>query len=193
MPGDTSTRGRAVNSRARWACCRNWSTIRFQQRRSRPCSSGVTRTSISGPGKARDDRAAAQRALAAVDLAGLEERDIATLSGGERRRLSIATILAQDPAVFLLDEPIHQLDPQHQLEVLRIFRRLADAGRTVVVSLHDIGLAARFADSALLLFGDGRWHCGPCDEALNERSIGELYGIPVRELRWEHGRTFVAA
>jgi iron complex transport system ATP-binding protein len=140
-----------------------------------------------------DDRAAAQRALAAVDLAGFEDRDIATLSGGERRRLSIATILAQDPGVFLLDEPIHQLDPQHQLDVLRIFRLLADAGRTVVVSLHDIGLAARFADSALLLFGDGRWHCGPCDEALNEHSIGELYGIAVRELRWEHGRTFVAA
>lgn len=140
-----------------------------------------------------DDRAAAQSALAAVDLAGFEGRDIATLSGGERRRLSIATILAQDPGVFLLDEPIHQLDPQHQLDVLRIFRRLADAGRTVIVSLHDIGLAARFADSALLLFGDGRWHCGPCDEALNEHSIGELYGIAVRELRWEHGRTFVAA
>ena len=136
-----------------------------------------------------DDRASAQRALAAVDLAGLEDRDIATLSGGERRRLSIATILAQDPGVFLLDEPIHQLDPQHQLDVLRIFRQLADAGRTVVVSLHDIGLAARFADSALLLFGDGRWQCGSCDATLNEHSIGELYGIAVRELRWEHGRT----
>jgi iron complex transport system ATP-binding protein len=139
------------------------------------------------------DRAAAQAALAAVDLAGLEQRDIATLSGGERRRLSIATILAQDPSVFLLDEPIHQLDPQHQLDVLRLFRRLADAGRTVIVSLHDVGLAARFADTALLLFGDGRWHFGTCDEALTEASIGELYGIAVRELRWEHGRTFVAA
>ena len=139
------------------------------------------------------DREAARNALAAVDLAGLEQRDIATLSGGERRRLSIATILAQDPSVFLLDEPIHQLDPQHQLDVLRLFRRLADAGRAVIVSLHDIGLAARFADSALLLFGDGRWHCGPCASALNERSISELYGIEVRELRWEHGRTFVAA
>jgi iron complex transport system ATP-binding protein len=140
-----------------------------------------------------DDRAAAQRALSAVDLAGLEQRDIATLSGGERRRLSIATILAQDPGVFLLDEPIHQLDPQHQLDVLRLFRGLADAGRTVIVSLHDIGLAARFADAALLLFGDGRWHCGDCDSTLTEASIGELYGIAVRELRWEHGRTFVAA
>jgi len=140
-----------------------------------------------------EDRDAALQALESVDLAGLEQRDIATLSGGERRRLSIATILAQDPSVFLLDEPIHQLDPQHQLDVLQLFRRLADHGRTVVVSLHDIGLAARFADSALLLFGDGRWRCGDCDQVLNEQSIGELYGIAVRELRWEHGRTFVAA
>jgi iron complex transport system ATP-binding protein len=139
------------------------------------------------------DRECARRALAAVDLAGFDDRDIATLSGGERRRLSIATILAQDPQVFLLDEPIHQLDPQHQLEVLRMFRGLADAGRTVVVSLHDVGLAARFADVVLLLFGDGRWQFGECATTLSERSIGELYGIDVRELRWDGGRTFVAA
>jgi iron complex transport system ATP-binding protein len=139
-----------------------------------------------------EDRECARRALAAVDLAGLDDRDIATLSGGERRRLSIATILAQDPAVFLLDEPIHQLDPQHQLDVLRVFRGLADAGRTVVVSLHDVGLAARFADLALLLYGDGRWEYGQCATTLNERSIGDLYGVHVRELRWDGGRTFVA-
>ena len=139
------------------------------------------------------DRECARRALAAVDLAGCDDRDIGTLSGGERRRLSIATILAQDPQVFLLDEPIHQLDPQHQLAVLRMFRNFADAGRTVVVSLHDVGLAARFADVVLLLFGDGRWEYGECATTLNERSIGELYGIDVRELRWDGGRTFVAA
>jgi iron complex transport system ATP-binding protein len=139
------------------------------------------------------DRQIASRCLAAVDLAGFEQRDIATLSGGERRRLSIATILAQDPATFMLDEPIQQLDPQHQLDVLRRFRQLADAGRSVIMSLHDAGLAARFADSALLLFGDGRWLHGACSEVLNEQTIGELYGMPVRELRWPEGRTFVAA
>jgi iron complex transport system ATP-binding protein len=139
------------------------------------------------------DRAAASAALANVDLAGFEHRDIATLSGGERRRLSIATILAQDPAVFLLDEPIQQLDPQHQLQVLGVFRALADAGRTVVVSLHDVGLAARFCDVALLLHGDGRWQHGSGETVLTEHSLSELYGIPVRELRWNGGRTFVAA
>jgi iron complex transport system ATP-binding protein len=120
-------------------------------------------------------------------------RDIGTLSGGERRRLSIATVLAQDPAIFLLDEPMHQLDPRHQLEVLHLFRGLADSGRTVIVSLHDVGHAARFADDVLLLAGDGRWEYGDVATTLNERSIGELYGLPVRELRWDGGRTFVAA
>jgi iron complex transport system ATP-binding protein len=102
-------------------------------------------------------------------------------------------VLAQDPQVFLLDEPIQQLDPQHQLGVLRRFRALADAGRTVVLSLHDPGLAARFADAALLLAGDGRWQHGPVQEVLSEASVGALYGIAVRELRWPEGRTFVPA
>jgi iron complex transport system ATP-binding protein len=139
------------------------------------------------------DRAVALDCLAAMDLAGLEARDVTTLSGGERRRLAIATVLAQDPQVFLLDEPIQQLDPQHQLGVLRRFRMLADGGRTVVLSLHDPGLAARFADAALLLAGDGRWQHGPVQDVLSEDSIGALYGIAVRELRWPEGRTFVPA
>lgn len=135
----------------------------------------------------------ARRCLATVDLAAFDARDVATLSGGERRRLAAATVLAQEPQTYLLDEPIQQLDPQHQLDVLGIFRRLADAGRAVALSLHDVGLAARFADDVLLLFGDGRWQHGPVAEALNEQSIGELYGMPVRELRWPGGRTFVPA
>jgi iron complex transport system ATP-binding protein len=139
------------------------------------------------------DRAVARDCLAAMDLAAFDTRDVGTLSGGERRRLAIATVLAQDPQVFLLDEPIQQLDPQHQLAVLRRFRTLADGGRTVVLSLHDPGLAARFADDVLLLFGDGRWQHGPAAETLHGGAISELYGIAVQELRWPGGRTFVPA
>lgn len=137
------------------------------------------------------DRAIARGCLAEVDLAGLESRDVTTLSGGERRRLAVAAVLAQDPPVYLLDEPVQQLDPRHQLDLLRRFRSLADAGRTVVMSLHDAGLAARYADDALLLAGDGGWSFGQATEVLDEASIGRLYGIPVRELRWVDGRTFV--
>ena len=138
------------------------------------------------------DRAIALRSLESVDLADFGERELATLSGGERRRVAAAMVLAQDPQTYLLDEPIQQLDPQHQFAILQVFRGLADRGRAVAMILHDAGLAARFADDALLLFGDGRWVHGPCAEVLNESSIGELYGMPVRELRWADGRTFVA-
>jgi iron complex transport system ATP-binding protein len=141
--------------------------------------------------ESESDRSVAGACLAATDLEGLEERDVATLSGGERRRLAIATVLAQEPEIYLLDEPIQQLDPLHELGALRLFRARADAGACVVMSLHDPGLAARFADESLLLFGDGRWLCGPTAEVLDPGSIQALYGIPVRELRWQGGRTFV--
>jgi iron complex transport system ATP-binding protein len=139
------------------------------------------------------DRGVARRCLEAVDLAGFEEREVETLSGGERRRLAIATALTQEPRVYVLDEPIQQLDPLHQLAVLRLFRAKADAGACVVMSLHDPGIAAFYADESLLLFGDGRWQKGPTADVLGEASIGALYGVAVRELRWEGGRTFVPA
>ena len=182
LPAGRWDRGRVANSRASWGCCRNWSTIRFRQRRSRPCSSGVIRISISGRGRAW----IGPRGRAAAPGRGRPRRLRAARDRDAVRRRAASLVARDDPRAgsgrtFLLDEPIQQLDPQHQLDVLRLFRRLADEGRTVVVSLHDIGLAARFADSALLLFGDGRWHCGPCDEALNER-------LDRRALRYRRAR-----
>ncbi len=136
---------------------------------------------------------AARRALASADLAGFEARELDTLSGGERRRLAIATLLAQDPAICLLDEPTNHLDPPHQLAVLQLFRERADAGGTVIASLHDATLAARYADEALLLFGDGRWEFGACRDVLTAGSLGALYGSPVAEVDWQGRRVFVGA
>ena len=94
---------------------------------------------------------------------------------------------------MLLDEPINHLDPHHQVQVLRLLRSLANNGRTVVMSLHDAGLAARYADHALLLFGTGEWRFGPVADVLNESSLSQLYGTRMRQIKWEDGRTFVAA
>jgi iron complex transport system ATP-binding protein len=103
----------------------------------------------------REDERIARAALAQVELGDFAERRTDTLSGGEQRRVAIAGLLAQEPDVYLVDEPTNHLDPHHQLAVLALLRDLAARGRTIIASLHDPTLAARFADRALLLFGDG--------------------------------------
>ena len=140
-----------------------------------------------------DDERIAHEALRAVDLAQFAARHTDTLSGGEQRRVAVAALLAQQPDIFLLDEPTNHLDPHHQLVVLRLFRELARKGRTVITTLHDPTLAARFADRALLLFGDGRWSAGPVSSALTAASLSELYISPMIELQKEGRRVFVSA
>lgn len=139
-----------------------------------------------------EDFAVAGEALKTMGLDDVRERDILTLSGGERRRLAIAQILTQAPDVYLLDEPTNHLDPQHQLDTLRVFRRAADDGAGVVASLHDVNLAVRFADRCLLLFGDGRWQLGDSADVLNEETLSELFATPMEAVNWRSHELFVA-
>jgi iron complex transport system ATP-binding protein len=140
-----------------------------------------------------EDERLAREALTAVDMGEFAARRTDTLSGGEQRRVAVAMLLAQQPAIFLLDEPTNHLDPHHQLAVLGLFRQLADTGRTVITTLHDPTLAARFADRALLLFGDGRWSLGSVATALTAASLSALYLAPMIELGQEGRRVFVSA
>ncbi|MGH8371001.1 MAG: ABC transporter ATP-binding protein, partial [Gammaproteobacteria bacterium] len=142
--------------------------------------------------ESHEDVAIARRALKLTGLDGLEQRTQTHLSGGERRRLAIATILAQDPAVFLLDEPAHQLDLQHQISLLDLFARLAhQQGRLVVVSLHDVNLAARFCSHVLLMFGAGETMVGPTQDMLTAANLTRLYRIPVLPVSWPGGTLYV--
>lgn len=140
-----------------------------------------------------DDERIALDALACVNMQEFATRTTDGLSGGERRRVGIASLLAQAPEVFLLDEPTNHLDPHHQVAVLDLFRKQADAGRTVIATLHDPTLAARFADRVLLLFGDGRWRSGPTRETLTAASLSELYLTPMIEIASNGRRAFVNA
>ena len=140
-----------------------------------------------------EDERLAREALRAVDLEEFATRRTDTLSGGEQRRVAIAALLAQQPGIFLLDEPTNHLDPHHQLAILSLFRALADSGRTVITTLHDPTLAARFADRVLLLHGDGRWVLGPVGTTLTAASLSELYVVPMIELGRDGRRVFVSA
>jgi iron complex transport system ATP-binding protein len=139
-----------------------------------------------------EDGLLAHSALAAVDLEEFSARRTDTMSGGEQRRVAIAALLAQAPSVYLLDEPTNHLDPHHQLAVLSLFQKLARGGSTVIATLHDPTLAARFADRALLLFGDGSWSTGPASETLAAESLTSLYLTPMMEVRQDGRRIFVA-
>jgi iron complex transport system ATP-binding protein len=140
-----------------------------------------------------DDLGLARAALERVGLAGFADRPVDTLSGGERRRVAMAQVLAQSPAAYLLDEPTNHLDPQHQLLVLALFAAEATRGCVVVATLHDANLAVRFASRCLLLYGDGRWQLGPSDELLSEANLTELYETPIEAVPWRGQRIFIAA
>ena len=140
----------------------------------------------------KEDERFAREALAAVDLAGLGGREVHTLSGGERQRLAIAALLAQQPRLYLLDEPLAHLDLNHQIAVLELLsRRAREDGVAIVMVLHDINLALRHADRALLLFGEGRTLEGPVESVLTAEALSRLYGHPLREMRDGAARYFI--
>jgi iron complex transport system ATP-binding protein len=141
----------------------------------------------------REDERVAREALAQMDLADFADRRTDTLSGGEQRRVAIAGLLAQEPDIYLVDEPTNHLDPHHQLAVLALLRDLAARGATIISSLHDPTLAARFADRVLLLFGDGGWRLGRAAEVLTAETLSELYSTPIIELAAPGRRVFASA
>lgn len=127
----------------------------------------------------RADEAAVDAALTRTNMTGFRDRRIDHLSGGERMRAHLARVLASEPQVILADEPLAGLDPAHQLEVMALLRDLAAQGRIVVVVLHDLALAARFADRAILL-GEGRVLAdGPPETALDDAALARAYGVSV--------------
>jgi iron complex transport system ATP-binding protein len=135
---------------------------------------------------ARDDAAVAV-ALSQTGLAGLADRPVGELSGGEAQRAWFALALAQEPQILLLDEPTAYLDLQHQLAVLELIRRLnTERGLAVVMALHDLGQAARYASRLVLLKDGAVLADGPPETVLTPDLIAVSYGVEVEIL---HGRS----
>lgn len=128
---------------------------------------------------ARDSEAIASASTRA-DVAHLAGRRFTELSGGERARVSLARVLAQDTPIVFLDEPTAALDLRHQEDVLRIARDLARAGRAVVVVVHDLSLAGAVADRVVLLSSGRLVAAGAPSSVLTAETIAAVYGLAVR-------------
>ncbi len=130
-----------------------------------------------------EDLRRCERALRLCDAASLAHRWVGELSGGERQRVLLASALAQDPRVLLLDEPTLSLDLAHQESFLSVVHRLhAEEQMTVLMATHDLNLAARYADR-LVLLKKGRAVCdGTASSVLKPEQVSSVFGAEVRRL-----------
>jgi iron complex transport system ATP-binding protein len=128
------------------------------------------------------DAQAVRRALQRVDGTAFADRMVDTLSQGERARLMLGRLLATEARVVLADEPVASLDPAYALEAMAVLRSEAARGACVVVSLHDLGLAARFADRVVVLANGKAIADGPPARALSPEVIDMAYGVGFRSV-----------
>ncbi|MDE0546208.1 ABC transporter ATP-binding protein [Microbacterium sp. C7(2022)] len=133
-----------------------------------------------GSGRTPDDRAHVEAAIDLLDLGAVRHRFLDELSGGQRQRAFVAMALAQDTDHLLLDEPLNNLDPRHGVALMKLVRQLADErGMTIVVVLHDINVAAQYADDIVAMREGRVAHHGPVAEVVTAENLAALYETPA--------------
>ena len=132
-------------------------------------------------GEGEIDVMMASGALKQLDLNGMEQRELWSLSGGERRRVDLAALVLQQTQVMLLDEPVNHLDLHYQVDVMgQLVHSWQQAEGIVIMVMHDVNLAMRFSDHLLLLFGEGETQHGNAADLATEENFSRLYGHPLR-------------
>lgn len=133
--------------------------------------------SILSTWSAEDERAV-EEAMTAAGVADLADRQVEELSGGQRQRVWVAMVLAQETRYLLLDEPTTFLDITHQYQLLKLFARLRDEGRTVIAVLHDINQACRFADHLIAMKAGRVIAEGAPADIVDAELIQEVFDLP---------------
>ena len=134
-----------------------------------------------------EDYEAAAKALEWAGAGDLADRPVRELSGGQRQKVYLAMALAQDTGAVLMDEPTTYLDVRHQLEVMEAARKLASQGKTVVLVLHDLCLAMRFADEIAVLSGGGVQQRGTPEEVYQSGVLDRVFGVALRRMQTGDG------
>lgn len=135
----------------------------------------------------KEDYDMVDKALTLADAADLSDRPVTELSGGQRQKVYLAMALAQDTETILMDEPTTFLDVSHQLEVMRVARRLADEGKAVVLVLHDLCLSLRTADKVAVLCDGTLEQMGTPDEIYEDGVLDRVFGIRLNRVETESG------
>ncbi|MGC8201932.1 ABC transporter ATP-binding protein [Aliiroseovarius sp. PTFE2010] len=136
------------------------------------------------------DLAAVDRAMQRMDLNGFRGRTATRLSGGEQTRVLIARALAQETPLLMADEPIAGLDPAHQIATMQTFSALAQDGHSVIVSLHDLGLAARHCTRLIVIDKGGIAADGPPQDVLTSDLLRDTFRISAYLETTENGLVF---
>lgn len=127
-----------------------------------------------------------------LGIEDLAERPLEQLSGGQKQKVFVARALAQQPSIFLFDEPTSSLDVRHQLEVFATIKQLAEVeGRTVIIVVHDLNLAARFSDVLVMLKQGSIFAAGNPDKVINEDNIRDVYNVSAAIIETKYGRHIV--
>ena len=194
--------GTAVPARTERSRMEHSKRLAFVPQNSRPPSSLSVRDVIlmgrlphirdRWTGYGKEDKEKVEEMLKVLGIAGMAERDVASLSGGEMQKVIIGRCLVQEGDILLLDEATSGLDLNHTIEIMELMRKKAGLeGKTIVAVLHDLNLASQYCDRIVLL-KDGRLrYQGNPAEILTEEVVEELYGVRAAGKNDEYGRPFV--
>lgn len=142
-------------------------------------------------GARKKDEFDALRVIEHLGIGELALRPLYQLSGGQRQLAALAQAVVRGSPILLLDEPVSALDLAHQWQVMHVARRLADEGRIVIVVLHDLALAAQWADRIAILHNHRIHAFGPPNDIITDTILRDVWGVRARVRTCEQGRPYV--
>ncbi|MCL4447034.1 MAG: ABC transporter ATP-binding protein [Thermoplasmatales archaeon] len=147
---------------------------------------------VSGYKRGNDEDSMGE-ALESVGLSSLIDMDFSVLSGGERRLVTVAAAIYQDSEIMIMDEPTNFLDIDNQIVVYKLLKRLRDAGKTLILTMHDLDAVHNLADSVLILRGGRKVAWGSTSSTLNIENLNKAFNVSFHSYDTVNGSAFAGS